>query len=375
MKKLISVILIMLLLTACDMTGTEKKAPVNHTPDGNEVTASGEITVRSSNIEKDIEALTTGYETITLNKKGVYIQNPTAVETMSTNDNPDGTKTYTFTIADDLYFSDGSKVNARDYVFSVLALKNIPELSGYDAYLNGETNIFRGVRLLAENRFSLTLRADAIPHYYEAALMSVSPLPVAVICPDYKLSDSADGVIIENLDADKVNAFLKNPTVSSGAYVYENGILRANPYFKGNYEEQKPSIEKITLVPLTSSAQADLIPDVAEAVNGYKNTLHPVSEITTLFSGCDFRNDESLVSALRPYFNEGDEELLKIADYLLETAEFNVTELTEKWESIPHLNPEASIYDNSLERIRGFNSTSNYWNWTDQILYCFIARE
>ena len=376
MKKIVLLLLsATLLLASCDMSGKTPKVPVNHTPDGEAVVASGEIFVVSDKKDADVHALTTGYETVICNKKGVYQQNPTAVETMTTKDNPDGTRTYTFTVKDDMLFSDGSKVSAKDYVFSVLALKNIPELKGYDAYVKGESDVFSGVRLLAENKFSLTLRRDAFPHYYETALMSVYPLPCAVICPDYKLSDSADGVVIENLDFDKVNAYLENPTVVSGAYIPSGDTLTANPYFKGNYEEQKPSIEKITFLPLTSSVMPDLIPRSDEDLLGFKKTPHPVSDITTLFAGCDLRDDESLISALRPYFNLGDDELLKIADDLLETAEFNVTELTEKWEALDKINPEVSGYDYSSERIRGFNGTSNYWRWTDQILYCFIARE
>ncbi len=378
MKKIISLFVSALLvvsLCSCDITSSPKKAPVNHTPDGAEVVASGEITVLSKDIERDIKVLTTGYQTIVRNKKGNFVQNPTAVETMTTKDNPDGTKTYTFTIKDDLFYSDGSKVSAKDYVFSVLALKNIPELSGYESYAKGETNIFKGVRLLAENRFSLTLRRDAIPYYYESALMSVYPLPVAVICPDYTLSDSADGVIIENIDAEKLDGFLKNPTVFSGAYCIDGETLIANPYFKGNYEEQKPTIAKITLLPPESSVTPDLIPDSTENLQGYKKTAHPVNDITTLFAGCDLRNCESLVKALRPCFELGDDELVKIADYLLETAEFNVTELTAKWSALDKLNPEISTYDYSSEKIRGFSGTTDYWRWTDQILYCFIARE
>ncbi len=371
MKRIALILSAMLLLASCDAVTKAPNKPANHTPDGEVVVASGEIFVNSDNKNADIHALTTGYETVICNKKGVYQQNPTAVETMTVRDNPDGTKTYTFTIKDDLLFSDGSKVEAKDYVFSVLALKNIPELKGFDAYAKGETNVFSGVRLLAENKFSLTLRRDAFPHYFESALMSVYPIPIAVICPDYKLSDSADGVSIENLDADKIKSYLENPEVVSGAYIPSGDTLTANPYFKGNYEEQKPTIEKITFV----TENFDLRPDTTEKLEGFKKTTHPVSDINTLFSGCDFRNDESVISALRPYFDLNDEELLKIADDLLETAEFDVIEFTEKWESLDKINPEPSVYDYSAERIRGFNGTSNYWNWTDQILYCFVARE
>jgi len=77
--------------------------------------------------------------------------NPTVVEDLDIDtDAVSGAKTYTFTIADDLLWSDGVPITAADFVFSILFQASAEwaragatstagqGLLGYDVYATGE---------------------------------------------------------------------------------------------------------------------------------------------------------------------------------------------------------------------------------------------
>ncbi|MDY0373688.1 MAG: ABC transporter substrate-binding protein, partial [Candidatus Izemoplasmatales bacterium] len=61
-----------------------------------------------------------GYGTYAVTPGGEIILNETVVEDLEIVVNDDFSKTYTFTIANDLFWSDGEPITAADFVFSVL---------------------------------------------------------------------------------------------------------------------------------------------------------------------------------------------------------------------------------------------------------------
>ncbi|MEG2597632.1 MAG: ABC transporter substrate-binding protein, partial [Oscillospiraceae bacterium] len=85
---------------------------------------------------------------------------------------------------------------------------------------------------------------------------------------------------------DSEQGYRYHPTVSSGAYKFisfdrssKQAVLEANPLFKGNYEGQKPQIQKIIMKSVTTANQKD------ELSSGAVNLLTQVSGGTEIEAG------------------------------------------------------------------------------------------
>lgn len=74
-----------------------------------------------------------GLATVTSDKEGAFVYDPTVVKSHEEKENEDGTKTYTVTINDGLVWSDGTPITAKDYVFQLL-LESSPEMNQVDGY-------------------------------------------------------------------------------------------------------------------------------------------------------------------------------------------------------------------------------------------------
>ncbi|MDD3113296.1 MAG: ABC transporter substrate-binding protein [Candidatus Izemoplasmatales bacterium] len=104
----------------------------------------------NSSYDNWIRGLIFGYGTYAVTPGGEVVLNPTVVEDLEVVENDDDSKTYTFTIADDLLWSDGVPITAADFVFSVLFQASAEwaragatsaagqGLLGYDVYATGE---------------------------------------------------------------------------------------------------------------------------------------------------------------------------------------------------------------------------------------------
>ena len=94
-----------------------------------------------------------GYDT------GLFVHTPNVVSGMVIGEDPEGNRTYTMALCDDLFFSDGTKITAWDYAFAVLfqAAPEVAEtgglpmdlsyLDGYEEYISGEKQSFTGVHV------------------------------------------------------------------------------------------------------------------------------------------------------------------------------------------------------------------------------------
>ncbi len=238
--------------------------------------------------DMDVRALLHGYATaVWVRDKGVVLDS-TVVQSLTADQGADGARTYTFTIAPGLMYNDGTPIDARDYLFSLL-LCSAPEVAelggnprgldflvGYEAYKAGSGRL-SGARLLNDHQFSLTVTKEYQPYFYGLALTSLSPYPISVITPGCELRDDGDGAYIaarqdagalpgdlgytpgvfskKMLQAtmlDPTNGYAFNPYVTSGPYelvsndrnVHE-ASFRVNPNYMGNYEGQKPHIESL----------------------------------------------------------------------------------------------------------------------------------
>ncbi len=243
----------------------------------------------------DVEELSTGLGTVVTTKEGGYTWNETVVKSHEAVENEDGTKTYTIEIYDDLKYSDGSAITAKDYLVHTLAFSTPVAAAaaqkdhqsglaivGFDSFNKytgvaeeGATKELSGLRLLDTYKFSVTISAEFLPYYYDISYAGFAPEWAAMWIGDAEVKDDGNGAYLTDEFYAKegdayVNATLIEDTSRNtdttypytGAYVVESydkgdksAVLVKNPYFKGNYEGTVPAIEKVVYKLIISSTQ------------------------------------------------------------------------------------------------------------------------
>ena len=171
-----------------------------------------------------------GYSTVVQDETGQWVNNMTVLEKEpETVKNEDGSETTTFTIKKDLKWSDGTPINADNYVFGSL-LHTYPSyqlvtgstsigddpLMGYEAYKNGDKDTFDGIAKVDDYTFKITVDASFLPYYESAALKGYGPYPIhavsenLAVAPEgnkivakdgYKPTEEEKKKYIENIDA------------------------------------------------------------------------------------------------------------------------------------------------------------------------------
>ncbi|MDO5033603.1 MAG: ABC transporter substrate-binding protein [Eubacteriales bacterium] len=145
-----------------------------------------------------------GYATYFSDEAGQFILNPTVTsKEPEVTEHEDGSKTYTFFLAEDLKWNDGEPVTALDYVFTNFFLASPEWMAqgannsmtgedyvGFDAYHAGETRVFEGVKLIDDYTFSVTLKADKLPYFYETAIAASVPTPIHRYAPSLTVVDN-----------------------------------------------------------------------------------------------------------------------------------------------------------------------------------------
>ena len=229
--------------------------------------------------------LMSGYALADYNRDYVLDWDPVVVKDHEVIENDDGSKTYRFEINDNLKWSDGSPITAKDYVFSLL-LHSSPEfaacegdatygwaLVGYNDHVQGTTKEFAGVNLLGDYEFSMTINADQLPNYYEMANVAYGPEPLAAIAPGCDVKDDGNGAYLTDgftedliretlLDPDK--GFRYKAPVVCGPYklksvdlTTETVELEINEEYLGTYDGTKPHIQTIISKPVADETIRD----------------------------------------------------------------------------------------------------------------------
>ena len=156
-----------------------------------------------------VTGLLHGYSTVGSTKDGEWIADPTVVADLQSVENEDGTKTHTVKLNEGLLWSDGTPVTAKDYVFAAL-LESSPEMMGVDNYAatnytyidgwdefnSGATKNLKGLHLIDDLTYSITVAADELPYHYDLVYASITPRPLAVIAPGCDVVDSEEGASI-----------------------------------------------------------------------------------------------------------------------------------------------------------------------------------
>ena len=254
----------------------------------------------------DVRMLLHGYNLVEFQTdQGTFKPDETVISGMTVTDDADGNRTYTIALYNDLYYSDGSRITARDYAFSMLLtmspeaamiggnVKRPEYLLGYRDYISGTVPYLAGVRLLADNMFSITISADYLPFFYELGLLDCNPYPISVIAPGVRVADDGNGVYLANeadgpavftpdllreTILDPQTGYLTHPAVTSGPYKlvsYEDGVVTVelNDYFKGDSHGYKPTIKTMKymalpvgeLIPAFTGGSVDLLNKVTNA--------------------------------------------------------------------------------------------------------------
>ena len=232
-----------------------------------------------------IKALINAYSNIVFTREGKFEVDPTVVKEYDAKENEDGSKTYTFTLNENLTWNDGTPITAKDYVFSALLISSsqfeslqadtalLASIDGYKEFNGGEKKEFSGVRLLGDYQFSMTIAADELPNYYELTLVTVQPYPMSVIAPDCEVKDDGNGVYIEgNFTNELLGETIGNsstgyrflPKVTCGPYNFGSYdpatkicTLTRNDKYVGDYRGATPHIEKIIVKTVTKATQMD----------------------------------------------------------------------------------------------------------------------
>jgi len=250
----------------------------------------------------DIQKLTNGLEMVAMNKEGAYQINDTVVDSFEETDNEDGSKTYTVKIKDDLKFSDGSAVTAKNYLYFPLAFstpvaaeaagkdhKGLLYEAGYEAFaaydgtndgVDGASKVMSGLRLIDDYTLSITIDAQYLPYFYSIAYLQFDyfrPYAKEVWFGDCDIADDGEGVYItgdfyaKNGDSYVMASHITDSANNadetypySGPYVVKSfdasdksAVLVKNEYFKGNYEGVQPSIEKIVFKKVIAETQLE----------------------------------------------------------------------------------------------------------------------
>lgn len=216
------------------------------------------------------------YSPVVCTKEGEWITDPVVASSIESTENEDGTKTYTVTLNDGLLWSDNSALTAKDYVFAML-LESSPEMmsvdnylatnyystDGYDEFNSGSTKAFRGVHLIDDRTFSVTISADELPNHWDVTSTMVYPRPMAVIAPGCDIEDTEDGatitgeftsdLLLETI-GNTSTGYRYNPQVVCGPYKlvdYDSssrqGTFEVNENFAGNYAGIKPTIKTVII--------------------------------------------------------------------------------------------------------------------------------
>lgn len=218
---------------------------------------------------------------------GELLIDDTVVASHEAVENEDGTKTYTFTINDGLVFSDGKEITAKEYVASILLFSSpvLQELAarptygnyfvGYNEFLKGESKEFKGVRLLDDMTFSVTIDSEFVPSFFELTQASIGPTHLEFwlnneAAGPVEVMDDGEGVYFsENFTTanftESINAAKNNPDKPvSGPYKIKDWdaaskilVLEINDKYAGNWEGQKPSIQNIVFKHITTATAID----------------------------------------------------------------------------------------------------------------------
>jgi peptide/nickel transport system substrate-binding protein len=246
--------------------------------------------------DSDVVYLTDDLGTVASDEGGSYVINNTVVESYERTEDADGNATYTFKIREGLKFNNGEPIKAENYLAWTMFLispagqeygatsvgyNSIP--GGLD-YKDGKVNYLAGARLLGEYECSITTLKtgydgnENLPYYYDLGLASLRCVNLPYWFGEgWTVKDDGQGAYFYNengkeftLDNIKASVeaarFAKGNRVTCGAYnlvSYDEAAkqitLEVNPNYPGDFNGQKPGIQKIVIVKAEQETAVDTL--------------------------------------------------------------------------------------------------------------------
>lgn len=253
----------------------------------------------NSSYDAYVIKLTNATATVTQDANGKLLINKGVVtnDKLEKTTDADGNTVVTWNLRKDLKWSDGTPITAKDYVFNnLLSLSKEwaeagaqvvvePSLVGAAAYNKGEATALKGIKLVDDYTFSVTVDKSYLPYFFELNYFLSEAMPLHELAKGATITSTDEGSKIEGVDLKAVAENIKvtqvdskKPTVTYGKYNFDKVsdtevVVKANPNYVGNYEGVKPSIETVTLKGNTNSelavqrlqkGEVDFVPTLVE---------------------------------------------------------------------------------------------------------------
>lgn len=302
MKKFLALLLAVVMVLTMVACGEGKKKADGQVVIGTSTEASGDWAysafVRNPNAtDNSVMKLTDDMTTIESNQHGDYVINKTVVKSYERIEEENGNVTFKFVINDGLKFNNGEAVTAENFVAwtmfvtspagkemgVVSATYNM--LPGGLAYRNGETNVLSAVRLYDEKTFSITIaktgedgETSYLPYYYDITYAAMQAVNLTYWFGEgWSVKDDGEGVYFVNADGKEFTAETVGETVTAGRFATGNRVtagpynlvsfdqssreivLEVNENYNGNFEGQKPGIQKLVIVKTSEDTVMDMI--------------------------------------------------------------------------------------------------------------------
>ena len=300
MKKFLALLLAVVMVLTMVACG-EKKAD-GQVVIGTSTEASGDwaysaFTRNPNATDKAVMTLTDDMTTIESNQHGDYVINKTVVKSYERIEEENGNVTFKFVINDGLKFNNGEAVTAENFVAWTMFLVSpagkemgvvsatYNMLPGGLAYRNGETNVLSAVRLYDEKTFSITIaktgedgETNYLPFYYDLTYAGMQAVNLTYWFGEgWSVKDDGEGVYFVNADGKEFTAATVGETVTAGRFATGNRVtagpynlvsfdessreivLEVNENYNGNFEGQKPGIQKLVIVKTSDDTVMDMI--------------------------------------------------------------------------------------------------------------------
>lgn len=302
MKKFLALLLAVVMVLTMVACGEGKKKADGQVVIGTSTEASGDWAysafVRNPNAtDKAVMTLTDDMTTVDSDQHGDYGINKTVVKSYERIEEENGNVTFKFVINDGLKFNNGEAVTAQNFVAwtmfvtspagkemgVVSATYNM--LPGGLAYRNGETNVLSAVRLYDEKTFSITIaktgedgETSYLPYYYDITYAAMQAVNLTYWFGEgWSVKDDGEGVYFVNADGKGFTAETVGETVTAGRFATGNRVtagpynlvsfdqssreivLEVNENYNGNFEGQKPGIQKLVIVKTSEDTVMDMI--------------------------------------------------------------------------------------------------------------------
>ena len=302
MKKFLALLLAVVMVLTMVACGEGKKKADGQVVIGTSTEASGDwaysaFTRNPNATDNEVVKLTDDMNTIDTDQHGDYVINKTVVKSYERIEEENGNVTFKFVINDGLKFNNGEAVTAENFVAWTMFLVSpagkemgvvsatYNMLPGGLAYRNGETNVLSAVRLYDEKTFSITIaktgedgETSYLPYYYDITYAAMQAVNLTYWFGEgWSVKDDGEGVYFVNADGKEFTAETVGDTVTAGRFATGNRVtagpynlvsfdessreivLEVNENYNGNFEGQKPGIQKLVIVKTSDDTVMDMI--------------------------------------------------------------------------------------------------------------------